>query len=113
MPTLCQAFVKSRASGRARHCLRRVITRLSRRETRGPSVGDGIGRVHRGGRLCVQFASQGSRVTVIISGEANAQSCDMPGVMWSGGGEGGRIEQAGVCARVCKAVMEESRNGQQ
>lgn len=60
-----------------------------------------LGRVPRGGRLCVQFASQGSRVTGILSGQANTQSCDMPGVMWNGGWEGGRIEQGCVCVCAC------------
>ena len=53
---------------------------------------------------------------MIISGKANTQSCDMSGVMWKGGWEGGRIVQGCVCVCVCvcvcKAVMEESRNGQ-
>lgn len=38
----------------------------------------------------------------------------MPGVMWNGGWEGGRIEKnRGVCVCACsKAVMEESRDDQ-
>ena len=40
-------------------------------------------------------------MTVIISGKANAQGCDMSSVMWNGGWKGGRIVQGCVCVCVC------------
>lgn len=57
---------------------------------RGPAQEMALGRVPRGGRLCVQFASQGSRVTGIIfwPGQHRVVICLVLCGMEGGKGEG-------------------------